>query len=108
MGFMDGISSGAAKFVGFDGKEATYKVQGVDQPLNGQQFIAHILEAVGGYIKFNGKETQPERRMGNVFPKDEAPDRDTLGEAAWKSPWSTPRPASSTSSSLCQKRHLAQ
>ena len=80
MGFMDGISSGAAKFVGFDGKEATYKVQGVDQPLNGQQFIARIHDAVGGYIKFNGKETQPERRMGNVFPKDEAPDRDTLGD----------------------------
>jgi hypothetical protein len=32
MGFMDDIATGAAKYIGFDGKEAKYKVQGIDHP----------------------------------------------------------------------------
>jgi hypothetical protein len=86
MSFLDSLGGGSAKFIVFDGKAAQYKVRGVEQPLNGEQFIAHPDGAVGGYIKFNGKETQPERRMGSVFPKDLAPARDSLGDTdagAW-------------------------
>jgi hypothetical protein len=80
MGFMDGIQSGGAKYIAFDGKEAKYKVQGADTPLNGEQFVARIFEAAGGYIKFGGKDAQPDRRMGSVFPDDKAPDRKSLGD----------------------------
>jgi hypothetical protein len=80
MPILDGISSGGAKYLGFDGKEAKYKVQGSDVLLNGEQFIAHVLEATGGYIKFKGKEEQPDRHMAPVFPEDQSPNRDDLDE----------------------------
>jgi len=80
MPILSDIKSGGAKYLGFDGKEAKYTVQGSDTPLNGEAFIAHVNEATGGFIKFNGKDEQPERHMALVFPDDQSPDREALGD----------------------------
>jgi hypothetical protein len=80
MPILSDIKSGGAKYLGFDGKEAKYHVQGSDTPLNGEAFIAHVSEATGGFIKFNGKDEQPERHMAPVFPEDKSPERDGLGD----------------------------
>jgi hypothetical protein len=78
---MDEVSGGGgAKLLKFDGKAGNYVVRGSDIALNNQEFVADIYAAQGGYIKFNGKGEPPERRLGSVFPKDEAPLRSTLGD----------------------------
>ena len=48
--------------------------------MNDQEFVAKIRGARAGYIKFNGNN-QPERRLGAIFPKDEAPPRSSLGDS---------------------------
>jgi hypothetical protein len=81
MGFMDEIAgSGAARLLKFDGRVGHYVARGSDADLGGQEFVASVCAARGGYIKFNGKGTPPERRFGPLFPKDEAPLRSTLGD----------------------------
>jgi hypothetical protein len=80
MPILSEIRSGGAKILGFDGKEAKYKTASSDAPFNGEQFIAHVYGAEGGYLKFNGKDTQPDRRMASVFPDDQSPERDELGD----------------------------
>jgi hypothetical protein len=84
---MDEVSGGGgAKLLKFDGKAGNYVVRGSDTALNNQEFVADIYAAQGGYIKFNGKGEPPQRRLGPLFPKDEAPLRGTLGDTD-KSQW---------------------
>jgi hypothetical protein len=87
MSFMDEISSGGgAKLLKFDGRAGNYVVRGSDETFNNQEFIADIYAAKGGYIKFGDKGQAPERHLGSVFPKDEAPLRGSLGntdKASW-------------------------
>ena len=87
MGFMDEVSSGGGtKLLKFDGKAGSYVVRGSEATFNGQEFLADVYSATGGFLKFNGKGQQPERRTGLVFPKDLAPARSSLGDldqSAW-------------------------
>ena len=85
MAFMDEIGGGGAKLLKFDGKAGNYVVRDSDTPLNGEEFVADIHSASGGFLKFNGKD-QPERRMGSLFPEDKAPSRASLGDLD-KSKW---------------------
>jgi hypothetical protein len=87
MGFMDEVlSGGGAKLLKFDGRAGNYVVRGSDATFNNQEFIADIGAAKGGYIKFGVKGQAPERHLGSVFPKDEAPLRSSLGNTD-KSEW---------------------
>jgi hypothetical protein len=79
MGFLDDIGGGGAKLLKFDGRDGSYKARGSDDTFNGQDLIADIYAARGGYLKFGGKGQPPERHLASVFPKDEAPSRSTLG-----------------------------
>jgi hypothetical protein len=87
MGFMDEVGGGGgAKLLKFDGKAGNYVVRGSEGSLNNQEFVADIFGAKGGYIKFGEKGQAPERQLGSVFPKDEAPLRSALGNLD-KSEW---------------------
>jgi hypothetical protein len=80
MSFMDEVSGGGgARLLKFDGRAGNYVVRGSDASLDNQGFIADIYAARGGYIKFGEKGQAPERHLGSVFPKDEAPLRASLG-----------------------------
>lgn len=80
MGFSDDIGVGGGKpLLKFDGKEAIYKTRNSEEILNDQEYVAKIREAVAGYIKFSGGD-RPERRLGAIYPKDEAPPRSSLGD----------------------------
>jgi hypothetical protein len=87
MGFMDEVSGGGGtKLLKFDGRLGSYVVRGSEDNMNNQEFIADIYAARGGYLKFGGKGQPPERHLGSVFPKDEAPLRSSLGnldKAEW-------------------------
>jgi hypothetical protein len=87
VGFMDEVSGGGGtKLLKFDGRAGNYVVRGSDTSLNNQEFIADIFSAKGGYLKFGEKGQPPERHLGSVFPKDEAPLRSALGnldKAEW-------------------------
>jgi hypothetical protein len=80
MGFMDEIGGGGTKLLKFDGKAGQYVARGSDASFNNQEFDANHYAAKAGYIGFGEKGEKPERRMGSVFPKDEAPDRASLGD----------------------------
>ena len=60
-------------------KEGCYAKTGSDDSFNGQEFLADVHAARGGYIKFGEKGQVPEKHLGSVFPKDEAPLRASLG-----------------------------
>jgi hypothetical protein len=80
MSFLSEVfGSGGAKLLKFDGKAGNYIVRGSDSNYNNQEFVADIYAAKGGYIKFGEKGQPPERHLGSVFPKDEAPLRSSLG-----------------------------
>ena len=59
-------------------KPATTSCVDSEDIFNNAEFIACIFEAKGGYLKF-GEKQGPERHLGSIFPKDEAPLRSTLG-----------------------------
>jgi hypothetical protein len=87
MGFMDEVSGGGgAKLLKFDGRAGNYGVRGSDASFNNQEFVAEIYAAKGGYVKFGEKGQAPERHLGAVFLKDEAPLRAALGNTD-KSEW---------------------
>jgi hypothetical protein len=87
MPFLDEVSSGGgAKLLKFDGRAGNYVVRGSDDTLNNQEFVADIYAARGGYLKFGAKGQPPERQLGSVYPKDEAPARSSLGNLD-KSEW---------------------
>ena len=81
----DNVSGGPAllKF----SKDGQYLKRGSEEAYNDQAFIAKVHEARAGYLKFNGGDDPPERRMGSIFPVDAAPARASLGdtdESQWK------------------------
>jgi hypothetical protein len=81
MGFMDDLKGGTADpKVTFDGRRGTYGKRGSDENLAGSEWVMHIYRATGGHLKFNGKGNPPDRKMGPIFPKDEAPTRESLGD----------------------------
>ena len=85
MGFMDEVSNGGSAPILKFNKEGRYAKAGSDKSYNDQEFVVDVHATRGGYIKFNGKEL-PEKRLGSIFPKDEAPLRAALGdtdEAKW-------------------------
>jgi hypothetical protein len=86
MGFLDSVAGGGQKLAGFNGKTGNHGVLGSDDILNNQEMIFDIYGARGGCILFNGKGTPPEKQLGPIYPKDEAPDRSTLGKLD-KSEW---------------------
>jgi hypothetical protein len=86
MGFLDSVSGGGQKLAGFDGKAGNHVIRGSDEVLNNQEFIANIYGARGGFVMFNGKGVRPESQLGPIFPKDEAPERASLGKLD-KSEW---------------------
>jgi hypothetical protein len=59
---------------------------GTEETFNGQEFVADIFSTKGGYAKFGEKGQAPEKHLGHIFPKDEAPLRSTLGNTD-KSEW---------------------
>jgi hypothetical protein len=85
MGFTDEVGIGGGKPILKFNKEARYVKRGSEEAMNDQEFVAKIREARAGYIKFNGND-EPERRLGSIYPKDEAPSRCSLGDAD-KSLW---------------------
>jgi hypothetical protein len=86
MGFLEEVSGGGAKLLKFDGKAGNHVVRGSDETMNNQEMVADIYGAKGGYVLFNGKGVPPERQLGPIFPKDEAPARSSLGKLD-KSEW---------------------
>jgi hypothetical protein len=79
MGFMDeAAGSGGPPIMKFT-KEAKYAKSGSDESYNDQEFVAETHGIRGGYIKFGEKGQAPEKHLGSIFPKDEAPLRSSLG-----------------------------
>jgi hypothetical protein len=64
----------------FDGRAGNYTARGSEATFNGQEFVADVYSATGGFLKFKGKGEQPDRRTGLIFPKDLAPARASLGD----------------------------
>ena len=78
MGFIDEAAGGGGPPILKFNKEACYAKSGSDKSFNDQEFIADVLAARGGYIKFGEKGQAPEKHLGSIFPKDEAPLRFSL------------------------------
>ena len=79
MGFTDDVGIGGGKPILKFNKEGRFVKRGSEEAMNDQEFVAKMREARAGYIKFNGNE-EPERHLGAIFPKDEAPSRSSLGD----------------------------
>ena len=86
MGFIDEAAGGGGPPILKFNKEAKYAKSGSDESFNEQEFVADVHAARGGYIKFGEKGQAPEKHLGPIFPKDEAPLRSSLGNAD-KSEW---------------------
>ena len=77
--FIDEAAGGGGPPILKFNKEACYAKSGSDESFNDQEFVADVHAARGGYIKFGEKGQAPEKHLGSVFPKDEAPLRASLG-----------------------------
>ena len=53
---------------------------GSDLEFNDECFVLNSAGAVAGYLKFKGKGEPPERHTGPIYPRDEAPERASLGD----------------------------
>jgi hypothetical protein len=81
MGFMDdNAGGGGPPIMRWNGNEAKYLIRDGDVAFNDQEFALNPAGAVAGYIKFTGKGEKPDRRTGPIYPKDEAPERASLGD----------------------------
>jgi hypothetical protein len=81
MGFMDDNAGAAGTpFIRWNGNEGKYLGRDGVAAFNDQSFRLNAAGIVAGYNKFGGKGVQPERRTGPIYPKDEAPDRASLGD----------------------------
>jgi hypothetical protein len=77
--FIDDLYGGGAAYMKYDGRSGVYKQIGDDEKtFNGHEFVGDIFNAKGGYAHFE-KDQPPEKHFGNIFPKDEAPARSSLG-----------------------------
>ena len=86
MGFMDEAAGGGGPPIMKFTKEAKYAKSGSDESFNDQEFVVDAHGVRGGYIKFGEKGETPEKHLGPIFPKDEAPLRSSLGNTD-KSEW---------------------
>jgi hypothetical protein len=81
MGFMDeNAGVGGSPLMKWNGNEGKYLTRDGVAAFNNEDFDLNAAGILGGYIKFGGKGEQPERRLGALYPKDEAPDRASLGD----------------------------
>jgi hypothetical protein len=86
MGFIDEAAGGGGSPIMKFTKEARYAKSGSDESFNDQEFVADVHATRGGYIKFGEKGQTPEKHLGSIYPKDEAPLRSSLGntdQSAW-------------------------
>jgi hypothetical protein len=89
MGFMDeNGSGGGSPLLKWNGNEGKFLRHGSDEAFNDEHFILDPAGAVAGYIRFQGRGASPERRVGKIFPVDEAPSRASLGDTD-QSEWPT-------------------
>ena len=80
MGFMDqNAGGGGPPLMKWNGQEGKYLKHDSDISFTDECFILHPAGAVAGYLKFKGKGEPPERHTGPIYPKDEAPERASLG-----------------------------
>jgi hypothetical protein len=61
MGFIDEAAGGGGPPILKFNKEAKYAKSGSDESFNDQEFVADVLAARGGYIKFGEKGQAPEK-----------------------------------------------
>jgi hypothetical protein len=79
MGFLDDVTGGGGTArATFDGREGTFNIRGGSATLNDAEFVVELGKAQGGFVKFNGPGQPPDKHVGDIFPKDEAPRRHTL------------------------------
>jgi len=91
MGFMDqNAGGGGPPLMRWNGQEGKYLKYDSDLEFNDECFVLNPAGAVAGYLKFKGKGEPPERHTGPIYPKDEAPERATLGDID-ESKWATGR-----------------
>jgi hypothetical protein len=81
MGFMDqNAGGGGPPLMRWNGQEGKYLKYDSDLEFNDECFVLNPAGAVAGYLKFKGKGEPPERHTGPIYPKDEAPERASLGD----------------------------
>ena len=91
MGFMDqNAGGGGPPLMRWNGQEGRYKKYDSDTEFNDECFVLNPAGSVAGYLKFGAKGEQPVRHTGPIYPKDEAPDRASLGDTD-TSKWPTGR-----------------
>jgi hypothetical protein len=73
-----GDDSAVGQYIRFDGKTGQYKVRGGDDVCNGRKYVVDLPGARAGYLRFT--DGRPERHTGPIFPRDETPSRDSLGD----------------------------
>ena len=99
MGFMDqNAGGGGPPLMRWNGQEGKYLKRDFELEFNDEYFVLNPAGAVAGYLKFRGKGETPERHMGPIYPRDEAPDAPL---------WETPMRASgrSAGSLMNQRTH---
>jgi hypothetical protein len=79
VGFLDDVvGGGGIARATFDGREGTFNIRGGSATLNDREFVVELGEAQGGFVRFNGPGQPPDKHVGPIFPKDQAPRRGTL------------------------------
>jgi hypothetical protein len=81
---------GGPPLMRWNGQEGKYLKCDSDMEFNDGCFVLNPAGAVAGYLKFGGKGEAPERHTGPIYPKDEAPERASLGDTD-QSKWSVGR-----------------
>jgi hypothetical protein len=79
MGFVDEVGNDK-KFMGYSGQSGLYSEKGSSEnkTFNGQTAVPNIFEILGGFAKYPVGGGRPEKNLGRIFPKDEAPIRSSL------------------------------
>ena len=81
MGFMDqNAGGGGPPLMRWNGQEGKYLKYDSELEFNDECFVLNLAGAVAGYLKFRGKGETPERHTGPIYPRDEAPERASLGD----------------------------
>jgi hypothetical protein len=81
MGFMDqNAGGGGPPLIKWNGQEGKYTKRDSDVEFNDEAFVLNTVGIVAGYLKFGAKGEQPVRHTGPIYPKDEAPERASLGD----------------------------
>jgi hypothetical protein len=91
MGFMnDNAGTAGTPLLKWNGQEGKFKKYGGEEEFTDQVFVLNAVAIIAGYVKFAGKGEKPERRTGSIFPKDEVPERASLGDTD-QSKWAVGR-----------------